>query len=175
MYANYFYDTSVIFSNSIITYRELFTICIGHDRRTDVIGIDWYIHQTCTNCSSWHDLLIPRGGLCPWPLFHAWVTMVRKKWLSPYFSTYWCYIHQTCTNYSSWHDLLILRGGLCPWPTFQASVTKTQNGYSGAPVMVPITIMSSLSLTDFWLKKTRQVHSNLALIPLPVKVWTQSY
>ena len=41
MYANYFYDTSVIFSNSIITYRETFTICIGHDRRTDVIGIDW--------------------------------------------------------------------------------------------------------------------------------------
>ena len=41
VYANYFYDTSVIFSNSIITYREPFTICIGHDRRTDVIGIDW--------------------------------------------------------------------------------------------------------------------------------------
>ena len=41
VYANYFYDTSVIFSNSIITYRETFTICIGHDRRTDVIGIDW--------------------------------------------------------------------------------------------------------------------------------------
>ena len=44
MYANYFYDTSVIFNNSIITYREPFTICIGHDRRTyvhDVIGIDW--------------------------------------------------------------------------------------------------------------------------------------
>ena len=42
VYANYFYDTSVIFSNSIITYREPFTICIGHDRRTDVIGIDCY-------------------------------------------------------------------------------------------------------------------------------------
>ena len=28
-----------------------------------------YIHQTCTNCSSWHDLLIPRGGLCPLPTF----------------------------------------------------------------------------------------------------------
>ena len=41
VYANYFYDTSVIFSNSIITYREPFIICIGHDRRTDVIGIDW--------------------------------------------------------------------------------------------------------------------------------------
>ena len=106
----------------------------------------WYIHQTCTNCSSWHDLLRPRGGLCPWPTFYAWVTMVRKKWLSPYYSTYWCYIHQTCTNCSSWHYLLIPCGGLCPWPTFQASVTKTQNGWSGAPVMVPITIMSSLSL-----------------------------
>ena len=102
-----------------------------------------YIHQTCTNCSSRHDLLIPRGGLCPWLTFHAWVTMVRKKWLSPYYSTYWSYIHQTCTNCSSWHDLLIPRGGLCPWPTFHASVIKTQNGYSGAPVMVPITIMSS--------------------------------
>ena len=42
VYAYYFYDTSVIFSISIITYREPFTICIGHDRRTDVIGIDWY-------------------------------------------------------------------------------------------------------------------------------------
>ena len=83
------------------------------------------------------------GGLYPWPTFHAWVTMVRKKWLSPYFSTYWCYIHQTCTNCLSWHDLLIPRGGLCPWPTFHASMTKTQNGYSRAPVMVPITIMSS--------------------------------
>ena len=40
VYANYFYDTSVIFSNSIITYSEPFTICIGHDRQTDVIGID---------------------------------------------------------------------------------------------------------------------------------------
>ena len=105
-----------------------------------------YVHQTCTNCSSWHDVLIPRGGLCPWPTFHAWVTMVRKKWLSPYFSTYWCYIHQTCTNCSSWHDLLIPRYCLCPWSTFHAWVTKTQNGYSGTPVMVeqvPITIMSS--------------------------------
>ena len=142
----------------------------------------YYIHQTCTNCSSWHDLLIPRGGLCLWPTFYAWVTMVRKKWLSPYFSTYWCYIHQTCNNCSSWHDLLIPRGGLCLWPTFHAwvtmvrkkwlspyfstywcyihqtcnnclswhtfhaRVTKTKNGYNGAPVMVPITIMSSLNL-----------------------------
>ena len=40
VYANYFYDTSVIFSNSFITYREPFRICIGHDRRTDVNGID---------------------------------------------------------------------------------------------------------------------------------------
>ena len=30
--------------------------------------------------------------LCPWPTFHTWVTMVRKKWLSLYYSTYWCYI-----------------------------------------------------------------------------------
>ena len=102
-----------------------------------------YIHQTCTNCSSWHALLMPRGGLCPWPTFHAWVTVVKKKWLNLYHSTYWCYIHQTCTNCSSWHDLLIPRGGLYPWPTFHASVTKTQNGNSMAPVMVPVTKMSS--------------------------------
>ena len=63
-----------------------------------------------------------------WPTFHAWVTMVRKKWLSPYYSTYWCYIHQTCTNFLQ---------------IFHISVTKTQNGYSQAPVMVQITIMSS--------------------------------
>ena len=102
-----------------------------------------YIHQTCINCSSWHVLLMPCGGLCPWPTVHAWVTMVRKKWLCPYYSTHWSYIHQTWTNCSSLHDLLIPHGGLCPWTTFHASVTKTQNGYSGAPVMVPITIMSS--------------------------------
>ena len=87
-----------------------------------------YIHHTCTNCSSWHDLLIPRGGLCPWPTFHSWVTMVRKKWLSSYYrtGTYWCYIHQTCTNCSPWHDLLMPPGGLCPWPTFHAWVTMVR-------------------------------------------------
>ena len=54
---------------------------------------------------------MPRGGLCPWPTFHDWVTMVRKKWLSLYYSTYWCYIHQTYTNCSSRHDLLMPHGG----------------------------------------------------------------
>ena len=49
MYANYFYDTSVIFGNSIITYREPFIICIGHDRRTDVIGIDWSVKLAAIN------------------------------------------------------------------------------------------------------------------------------
>ena len=101
------------------------------------------IHQTCTNCSSWHDLLMQRGGLCPWPIFHTWVTMVRKKWLSLYYNAYESYIHQTCANCLAWHDLLMPCGGLCPWPTFHASVTKTQNGNSRAPVMVPITIISS--------------------------------
>ena len=86
----------------------------------------WCIHQTCTNCSSWHDLLMPHGGLCPRPTFHAKVTMVRKKWLSLYYSIYQCYIHQTCTNCSSWHDLLMPRGGLFPWPTFHASVTMVR-------------------------------------------------
>ena len=76
-------------------------------------------HQSCTiSYSSRHDLLIQRGGLCPWPTFHPWVAMVIKKWLSLYYSTYWCYIHQTCTNCSSWHDLLMPSCGLCPWPTF---------------------------------------------------------
>ena len=42
----------------------------------------WYIPQTYTNCSSWHDILMPHGGLCPWPTFHSWVTMVRKKLFS---------------------------------------------------------------------------------------------
>ena len=102
-----------------------------------------YIQQICTNCSSWHDLLMPRVGLCPWPTFHAWVIMVREKWLSLYYSAYECYIPQTYTHSSSWHDLLMPHGALCPWPTFHASVTKTQDGNSGAPVMVPITIMSS--------------------------------
>ena len=85
----------------------------------------------------WYQVVVT---LCPWPTFHAWVTMVRKKWLSIYYSTYWCYIHQTCTNCSPWHDLLMPRGGFCHWPTFHAWLTKTQNGNSRAPVMVPITI-----------------------------------
>ena len=98
---------------------------------------------------------MPHGGLCPWPTFHSWVTMVRKKWLSLYYSTYWCYIHQTCTNCSSWHDLLMSLDGLCPWPTSHAWVTNAQNGNCRAPVMVPITIMSSFNLdlevwTTFW-------------------------
>ena len=103
-----------------------------------------YVHQTCTNCSSWPDSLMPHSGLSPWPTFHAWVAMVRKKWLCLFNSTYGCYAHQTYTYCSSWLDLLIPCGGLCLWPTFHASETKTKNGNSGAPVMVPITIMSSL-------------------------------
>ena len=102
-----------------------------------------YIHQTCTNYSSWHDLLMPHGGSCPWPTFQAWVTVVRKKCLSLYYNAYVCYIHLTYTKCSFWHDLLMPCGGLCPWPTFHASVIKTQNDNSGAPVMVPTTIMSS--------------------------------
>ena len=84
----------------------------------------WCIHQAYTNCSSWHDLLMSRGGLFPWPTFHACVTMVKKKWLSLYYSTYGCYIHRTYTNCSSWHDLQMPHGGLFPWHTFHASVTR---------------------------------------------------
>ena len=111
----------------------------------------WYIHQTCTNCSSWLDLLILRGDLCPWPTFHAWVTMVRKKWLSLYYSTYWCYIHQTCTNCSSWYDLLIPCGGLCPWPTFYAWVTMVRKKWLRF-YQTRITWLRSLSaiLPLFW-------------------------
>ena len=65
------------------------------------------------------------------------VRPVGKKWLSPFYNTY------SCTNCSSLHDLQMPYGGLCPWPLFHAWVTKTQNGNSGAPVMVPITLMSS--------------------------------
>ena len=82
-----------------------------------------FFHQTYTNCSSWHDLLMPHGVLCPWPTFYASVTIARKKWLSLYYSTYGRYIHQTYSNCSSGHDLLIPRGGLCPWPTFLTWMT----------------------------------------------------
>ena len=34
--------------------------------------------------------------------------------------------------------------GLCPLHTFHATVTNTKNGNSGAPLVVPITIISSL-------------------------------
>ena len=57
---------------------------------------------------------------------HAWVTMVRKKWLSLFFSAYWWYIHQTCTNCLSCHDLLIPGDGLSPWPLFHAWVTMVR-------------------------------------------------
>ena len=44
VYTNYFYDTSVIFSNflssHIGTFHRSDLIFISHDRRTDVIGID---------------------------------------------------------------------------------------------------------------------------------------
>ena len=59
-------------------------------------------------------------------VFHAWVTIVRKKWLSLYYSTYWCYIHQTYTNCLFWHDLLMPRSGLCPWTAFHAWVTMVR-------------------------------------------------
>ena len=62
-------------------------------------------YHTCTKGSSWHDLLKPHGGLCPWPTFHTWVTMVRKKRLCLYYQYpwvlhspnlhqlfYWCYV-----------------------------------------------------------------------------------
>ena len=119
-----------------------------------------YIHQTCTNCSSWHDILMRRGGLCLWPTFHAWVTMVRKKWLSLYYSTYWCYIHQTCTNCSSWHDLLMRCGGLCPWPTFHAWVTMVRKKWL------------SLYYSTYWsyIHQTYTVHLDMIYW---IKVWCQ--
>ena len=83
-------------------------------------------------------ILIPRGGLCPWPTFHARVTMVRKKLLRLYYSTYCCYIHQTCTNCLFWHDLLKPHGALCPWPTFHASVTIWLERNGSVYITVPI-------------------------------------
>ena len=94
------------------------------------------------------DSVIPWGHLCPWPTFHAWVTMVRKKWLGPIITVT---IGATCTftkliqtvhlDMIYWCHMVV-----CHWPTFHASVTKTQKGNSRTPVMVPITIMSSDSL-----------------------------
>ena len=133
----------------------------------------WYIHQTCTNCSSWHDLLIPCDGFCPWPTFHAWVTMVRKKWLSLYYSTYECYIHHTCTNCSSLHDLLIPCGGLCPWPTLHAWVTMVRKKWLNICYMLPwqpIYIATKIYVLSFFvprlihewgLQKFRPVFENL--------------
>ena len=88
----------------------------------------WYIHYTYTISSSWHDLQIPHGGLCHWPTFHAWLTMVRKKLLSLYYSTHWCYIYQTCTC-SSWHDLLMPRYCWCSWLTFHVWVTLVRKNW----------------------------------------------
>ena len=52
------------------------------------------------------------------------VRPVRKKWFSPFYSTWVWYIHQTCTNCSSWHDLLMPYGGLCPlWHGISVKIT----------------------------------------------------
>ena len=102
--------------------------CAYSDRTSKTIGskyfmMYWYnVYDTYTNCSSWHDLLMPHG-LCVWPTFHDWVNIVRKKWLSLYYSTYGCYIHQTCTSCSSWHEIQMPHGDLCVSPTFHAWVT----------------------------------------------------
>ena len=61
-----------------------------------------------------------RASVCPS------VRLVRKKWLSPFCSIYWCYIHKTCTNCSPWLDLLIPHGAYFPWPTFHAWVTMVR-------------------------------------------------
>ena len=81
-----------------------------------------------SNCSSWHNLLMPHGCLCPWPTFHAWVAVVRKKFFSLYYSTYGCYIHQTYTSCSAWHDRMMPHGSLRPWPTFHTWVTMVRIG-----------------------------------------------
>ena len=87
MYADYFYDTSVIFSNSIITYREPFKICIGHDRRTDVIGIDCIIHINVLTS-------VPRSA-CGASESEAWQTDRQTDWQ-------W-------TKWSLWGTLLLWR------------------------------------------------------------------
>ena len=39
----------------------------------------WCIHQIGTNYSSWQDLDISRGGLCPSPILILIITMIRNK------------------------------------------------------------------------------------------------
>ena len=112
-----------------------------------------YIHQTCTNCISWHDLLLPYSGLYARPTFHAWVTMVWKKWPSIKYITYECYIHQTCTKCSSWHDLLLPHSGLCSWPTCHAFlVRKKCQVYNTLPMSATFTKLISYFYLDmiYW-------------------------
>ena len=60
--------------------------------------------------------------------FRTWVTVVRKKCFSRYYSTYGCYIHQTYTICSAWHDRMMPHDGLRPWPTFYTWVTMVRIG-----------------------------------------------
>ena len=53
-----------------------------------------YVNQTYTNCSPWHDLPMSSDNMCSWSTLYAWVTCVRKKWLSLWYSAYVCDIHQ---------------------------------------------------------------------------------
>ena len=69
VYANYFYDTSVIFSNSISTYREPFKICIGHDRRTDV---QWWFVYPDTFVPGRYFWINELSGLLNRPLVRTW-------------------------------------------------------------------------------------------------------
>ena len=66
---------------------------------------------------SWHVLLMPRGGLCPWPTFHTWVTG-KKETVKSILQYLWV-LHLP-------NDQLMPRGGLCPWPTFYAWVTMVR-------------------------------------------------
>ena len=73
-----------------------------------------HIHQTYTSCLSWHDLLMSYDGLCPSPIFHASLTMVRKKWLSLYTVP----MGATFTKLTPAVHLDVY-----PWPIFHASLT----------------------------------------------------
>ena len=53
--------------------------CLGRNGYVYIYSTYWcYIHQTCTNCSSWHALLMQRCGLWPWPTFHASMTKTQN-------------------------------------------------------------------------------------------------